>query len=298
MIKFFRKIRQKLATKNSFVSYSHQRTLIFLWFFLVLVGCQNERFLVLKEPLLGMEFIKIKKGSFLMGDRQNLNDSERIHEVHLTYDYWLGKTEVTQAQWRQLMGDAELHPEKPSPFRNMNPDFPIVSISYHDIELFLEKLNDVSTDYQFRLPTEAEWEYACRAGSKTPFSYGTKLTNRLANYNASFKSKYSEEGIFLRSPTPVGSYPANQWGLYDMHGNAWEWVSDWYAPYAADPVINPTGPDTGKEKIIRGGSWYFGAAYAKSSSRRIHEPQLWGFSIGFRLVCEKRNDIPSTNEKH
>lgn len=264
-------------------------SLLFVLLLLVLTSCKDETVLILKEPILEMEFIKIKKGSFLMGDYENLKDSEILHEVNLTYDYWLGKTEVTQAQWGKIMGNKELHPQKPSPFRNVNPDFPIVSISYFEIELFLDKLNDLSTEYQFRLPTEAEWEYACRAGTKTPFSYGAVLDDSLANYNSKIKSKYTNKGTFLGSPAPVSSYPANQWGLFDMHGNVWEWVSDWYAPYTSDKVTNPTGPCEGKEKVIRGGSWYFGAENAKSSCRRTHEPDLWGFSIGFRIICEKKN---------
>ncbi len=224
-----------------------------------------------------------------MGDHENLNDSATLHEVNITYDYWLGKHEVTQAQWQKIMGNKELHPQKPSPFRNVNPDFPVVSISYYDVELFLDKLNDLSTEYRFRLPTEAEWEYACRAGTKTPFSFGTALDDSLANYNPKIQSKYAKKGTNLERPASIGSYPANQWGLHDMHGNVWEWVSDWYAPYSSGKVTNPTGPYKGKAKVIRGGSWYFGAENAKSSHRQTHEPNLWGFSIGFRVVCEKKN---------
>ncbi|GLU44101.1 hypothetical protein Musp01_17250 [Muricauda sp. NBRC 101325] len=236
-----------------------------------------------------MEFVNIKKGSFLMGDHENLKESEILHEVSLTNDYWLGRTEVTQSQWEKIMGNKELHPEKPSPFRNVNPDFPIVGVSYFDVELFMTRLNDMSTEFQFRLPTEAEWEYACRAGTKTPFAFGSMLDDSIANYNAKTKSKYSKKGNFLGSPAPVGSYPPNQWGLFDMHGNVWEWVSDWYAPFTSNKVTNPTGPNAGQEKVIRGGSWYFGADNAKSSSRKTHAPDLWGFSIGFRLICEKKN---------
>lgn len=254
-----------------------------------LTACKNETLSVLKEPVSGMEFVKIKKGRFFMGDHEKLNDSETLHEVKITYDYWLGKTEVTQAQWQRIMGDKEPHPQKPSPFRNVNPDYPIVSVSYFDIKVFLDKLNDLSTEYQFRLPTEAEWEYACRAGTKTPYSFGALIYDSLANYNAAIPSKYTTPGTYRGSPEPVGSYPPNQWGLYDMHGNVWEWVSDWFASYSTESVTNPTGPEDGIDKVIRGGSWYFGAENAKSSFRKIHEPNLWGFSIGFRIICEKKN---------
>ncbi|MBT8301558.1 MAG: formylglycine-generating enzyme family protein [Saprospiraceae bacterium] len=262
---------------------------LILIFLLGFIKCKDQSSLILKEPVLDMEFVKIKKGSFLMGDYENLKDSEIIHKVKITYDYWLGKTEVTQNQWQRIMGNKELHPHKPSPFRNLNPDYPKVSVSYFDIEVFLEKLNNLSTDYQFRLPTEAEWEYACKAGTQTPFSFGVFIYDSLANYNSEIPSKYTTLGSYLGSPAPVGSYPPNQWGLYDMHGNVWEWVSDWFAPYTSKSVTNPTGPKDGIEKVIRGGSWYFGAENAKSSFRRTHEPNSWGFSIGFRIICEKKN---------
>jgi len=266
---------------------------ISLFFIIILligfISCKDETPFSIKEPVLGMEFVKIKKGSFGMGDYENLVDSEALHKVKITKDYWLGKTEVTQAQWQRIMGIKELHPQKPSPFRNVNPNYPIVSVSYFDIEIFIEKLNDLSNEYQFRLPTEAEWEYACRAGTKTTFSFGVFLNDSVANYNSEIPSRHSLLGVYLGRPESVGSYPPNQWGLYDMHGNVWEWVSDWYTSYIKETATNPTGPTDGIEKVIRGGSWYFGAENAKSSYRRTHAPNLWGFSIGFRIICEKKD---------
>ena len=254
-----------------------------------LTNCRDEIGHTLIEPVLGMEFIRMEKGSFQMGDHEGKEESELLHKVKITRDFWLGKTEVTQGQWNKIMGDRELHPEKPSPFRNEDPDYPVVSISYFDIEAFLKKLNEQSNEYRFRLPTEAEWEYACRAGTQTPFSFGTRLCDSVANYNAEMESEYATPGNYLGHPAAVGSYAPNPWGLHDMHGNAWEWVSDWYAPYTTEDATDPTGPEVGKEKVIRGGSWYFGAGYARSSHRRTHEPQLWGFSIGFRIVCERKD---------
>lgn len=244
----------------------------------------------MKEPVLGMEFMLVPKGRFLMGAHKTSEKqaSETLHEVTISKDFWLGKNEVTQKQWQKIMGDEELHPEKPSPFRDENPDYPVVSVSYLDVEKFLERLNGLSDEYHFRLPTEAEWEYACRAGTTTPFSYGIRLSDTIANYNASIPSGHSALGKFTEHPEPVGSYAPNAWGLHDMHGNVWEWVSDWYAPYLKEAVADPKGPVHGTEKIIRGGSWYFGADNARSSYRRTHEPGLWGFSIGFRIVCEKK----------
>lgn len=262
--------------------------LLIVIFFIGYQSCIKKSIPTIKEPILGMEFVHIPSGSFLMGNHEFNDNSKSKHKVIISKDFWLGRTEVTQAQWQKIMGNKEIHPKKPSPFRNSNPNYPIVSISYFDVERFLERLNELSDKYQFRLPTEAEWEYACRAGTTTPFSYGLYLSDTLANYNAKIPSKYSKTGNYLGHPEPVGRYASNEWGLYDMHGNVWEWVSDWYGLYSKEEVTDPKGPKYGKEKVIRGGSWYFGAENAMSSHRRVHEPKLWGFSIGFRIVCEKQ----------
>ena len=237
-----------------------------------------------KEPITGMEFVHIPKGVFLMGSTANKN--EKIHEVYISHDFWLGKFEVTQEQWNKIMGDKELHPEKPSPFKTDNLKYPVVSISYYDVQLFLKKLEKLSKGNKFRLPTEAEWEYACRAGSNTIFNTGNDISDKLANFKATQKTEFSPKGNYIGHPTQVGSYPANSWGLYDMHGNVWEWISDWYAPYSSEKVINPKGPLSGTTKVIRGGSWYFNAENAQSSFRKEHYPTTWGFSIGFRVVRE------------
>lgn len=252
-------------------------------------NCRNKTLNTFIDPVLGMEFVLIPKGSFQMGENILYTDSLSAweHRVYLSKNYWLGKQEVTESQWQNIMGTSEYHTDKPSPFHGLNPNYPIVSVSYFDVEKFIDKLNAISHGYHYRLPTEAEWEYACRAGTTTPYSYGLTLTDSLAKFNAELPSGYSSLENISGHPEPVGSYPPNPWGLYDMHGNVWEWVSDWYAPYPHDDVTNPIGPKAGKEKVIRGGSWYFGAQYARSAFRKTHEPGLWGFSIGFRLVCEK-----------
>lgn len=265
----------------------------FIFLFLVYAACNNKQpksFLIWKEPVTEMEFVKIPKGSFYMGNPiadTNVSYSESQHLVIIPGDFWLGRMEVTQAEWQKVMGDEEPHPEKPSPFRNDNKNYPVVSISYFDVQIFLQKLEKVSPGNRFRLPTEAEWEYACRAGTITNFNTGMQISDSLANYNAEIISSYSSIGKYIGHPTPVGSYPPNQWGLYDMHGNVWEWVSDCYAPYTTNKEINPHDPQDDTLKIIRGGSWYFAADNARSYSRKIHPPQLWGFSIGFRIVREK-----------
>ena len=269
------------------------KKVIFIFLITVLICCdcsQTESLAFWKEPLTGMEFVLIPKGSFLMGShlRDDTSSSGIPHKVTLSKDYWLARTEVTQHQWQIIMGDDEFHPKKPSPFRNTNPHYPIVSISYFDIQKFLKILNKKSKEITFRLPTEAEWEYACRAGTKTPFSTGFHISDAQANFNAEIASDYSILGNNIGHPLPIASYPPNSWRLHDMHGNVWEWVADWYAPYSSEHTFDPQGPQVGKKKVIRGGSWYFGANNATSSARRTHEPELWGFSIGFRIVCERQ----------
>ena len=269
------------------------RKVIFIVLIIAFIGCdckQTESLTFWREPLTGMEFVLIPEGSFLMGThlRNDTSSVEIPHKVTISKDFWLARTEVTQQQWQIIMGAEETHPKKPSPFRNTNPHYPIVSISNFDIQKFLEILNKLSTTNTFRLPTEAEWEYACRAGTTTPFSTGFHISDAQANFNAEIASDYSTLGNYIGHPMPVASYPPNSMGLYDMHGNVWEWVSDWYAPYSSEQAIDPQGPQAGRKKVIRGGSWYFGANNALSSTRRTHEPELWGFSIGFRIVCERQ----------
>lgn len=243
------------------------------------------------EPNTGMDFIAIPKGEFLMGnsDSQKRSDnSDQVHRVKITHGFWLATTEVTQKQWKQVMGDKELHPEKPSPFWGENPEYPKVSVSYYDVQQFLEKLEDLSPGNHFRLPTEAEWEYACRAGTTTNFAFGSILTDSLACFNSELSTTFSIPGTKPEHPQEVGSFPPNKWGLYDMHGNVFEWVSDWYDPYSSEDQINPKGPENGELKVIRGGSWYFSAEKAQSFYRMTHAPSLWGFSIGFRIVMDEK----------
>ena len=267
----------------------------FLLIYLVifLTACNNNQtktFSHWVEPYTGLEFILIPKGSFYMGNslsRLDSSNNEFLHLVTISHDFWLARMEITQEQWQKVMGDEELHPDKPNPFCKDNPGYPVVSKSFYDVINFIKRLNTLSSGNRFRLPSEAEWEYACRAGTLSSFYTGTNIFDTLANFNAKIPSIYSDIGRNIGHPTEVGSYPSNQWGLYDMHSNVWEWVSDWYGQYSSKEEINPQGPPTGTLKVIRGGSWYFGADNARSSTRGTHDPQLWGFSIGFRIVCEK-----------
>ena len=264
----------------------------FFSFFLIVITTSiniNKDFTVLKEPVTGLEFVLIYKGSFYMGNPLDTNNIGGAvpHIVTISNNFWLSRTEVTLEQWQKVMGKKEFHPEKPNPFSNENLRYPAVCVSYFDVQDFLKRLEELSPGYKFRLPTESEWEYACRAGTRTNFSFGNMLNDSLANYNAYYPSEFSVLGQNVEHPNPVASYPPNQWGLYDMHGNVWEWVSDYYAPYSGKNEVDPKGPQKGEGKVIRGGSWYFSADKARSYHRGCHKPNLWGFSIGFRIVCEK-----------
>ncbi len=243
------------------------------------------------EPVTKTDFVYIPPGKFLMGNSESMNRSENadlIHSVEITRGFWMATIEITQAQWEKVMGKAEIHPEKPSPFWGINTKYPKVSISYYDVQEFLRKLNERSPGKHFRLPTEAEWEYACRAGTDTRFSFGNTLSDSIACFNAEIITDFSKFAMKPEHPRPVGSYAPNKWGLYDMHGNVFEWVSDWYAPYSSEEQINPKGPENGELKVISGGSWYFSAEKAQSFYRMTHAPSLWGISIGFRIAMDEK----------
>ncbi len=235
-----------------------------------------------REPSTEMEFVLIKHGTFLMGTPEHgLADTLKSyqHEVELSNDFYLGKCEVTQGEWKKLMSD------NPSHFKG-NDSLPVENVTWNDAKKFIEKLNQHNEGKHFRLPTEAEWEYACRAETTTPFSTGENLTTEQANYDGDFPYKNYPKGIYREHPTAVGRFKPNQWGLYDMHGNLWEWCEDWYCPYPKTKVTDPIGNCTTDLKVIRGGSWYFVAKCARSDWRYTHNPNDKGFSLGFRVLLE------------
>jgi len=216
------------------------------------------------------EMVKVPEGCFEMGDgKKNLTK----HKVCLD-SFFIGKTEVTQSQWLAVMGTTPSY----APFKECNGDCPVERVSWEDIPKFLEMLNK-KTGKEYRLPTEAEWEYACRSGGKEQKYCGGDSIDELAWY-AGNSSK----------PQKVAQKQANGLGLYDMSGNVWEWVQDWYAPnyYKESPVKNPTGP-TGETTTLgfrsfRGGSWNYDTTRSRSVYRSGHAPVLRRFDLGFRLV--------------
>lgn len=221
---------------------------------------------------MGMEFVFVSKGGFLMGSPENEEDrfdDERLHEVRLTRDFYLGKYFVTQAQWMSVMG------ENPSCFKGDN--HPVENVSWEDVQVFIHKLNQKEGTDKYRLPTEAEWEYAARAGTRTAYSFGNDVS-QLERY-----AWYSENSG--KTTHPVGEKLPNAWGLYDMHGNVWEWVQDWWEnDYPEGPVADPEGPSSGELRVVRGGGWISSAMVCRSAYRNHNSPDDRNRSLGFRLA--------------
>lgn len=219
-----------------------------------------------------MEFVLIPSGSFLMGSAPEIGDADETpqHEVTITHAYYLGKYEVTQEQWEKVMG------QNPSAFKG--PRRPVDSVSWNDCQVFLALLHK-KTGRNFALPTEAEWEYACRAGSTTRWSFGD---DPLAAPEFAWLDGNSE-----RTTYPVGQKKPNAWGLYDMHGNVWEWCSDWYThPYPASHVTDPRapGPLPHTSPVLRGGGWGEHALNARSAYRNCSSPDEGHDGTGLRCL--------------
>ena len=227
----------------------------------------------------------VEQGSFTMGSptseagRQAGREDE--HNVTLTNGLYLGKYEVTQAQYEAVMtGNTNDLNATPSNWPN-NPNRPVEKVSWNDVQVFLTRLNAAEqaagrlpAGWSYALPTESEWEYACRAGTTTAYSWGNDINSSNANYDQSGISQTRD----------VGQYAANPWGFFDMHGNVWELTADWYlAAYPTGSVTDPVGPATGSNRVGRGGSWANTATIARSARRHWFEPAYSGTSLGFRL---------------
>lgn len=235
---------------------------------------------VLTEPVTGMQLVRIEAGEFVMGSPASepmREEQERLHRVHLTHPFELGRYEVTQEQWHRVMGTA------PSAHAGCGR-CPVENVSFFEVEEFLRRLDALSPLDGFRLPTEAEWERTCRAGTKTPFATGRTLNTGEANVNGRWPYPGSPRGVYRGTTTPVGTFAPNGWGLFDMHGNVWEWVSDRHCPYPEGPVRDPVGRCDSGLQVIRGGSWAFGADSARCALRYTHRPQDRGPSLGFRVA--------------
>jgi formylglycine-generating enzyme required for sulfatase activity len=231
----------------------------------------------------GIVLIEIPSGRFTMGSPQSepgRHADETSHDVTINRPFFLGQHEVTRQEWRTVMGS------NAGRFTECGPRCPIESVTFAEVQQFLAALNaQPEHEVLFRLPTEAEWEYACRAGTTTPFSTGGALTTAQANFNGRQPSASAAPGLFRERPTRVGGFPVNAWGLADMHGNVWEWTSDWYGPYPSEDVVDPLGPPSGEQRVIRSGSWQTDASSARCASRAAHEPDRRDSALGFRVAA-------------
>ena len=241
---------------------------------------------------LGMEFVYISPGSFMMGsalspsevvaryggEEKYYKDEHPQHRVTLTKGFYMQTTEVTQGQWERVMGS------NPSRFKNCGSDCPVEKVSWEDCQRFVRKLNQMEGTDKYRLPSEAEWEYAARAGTKTPFYTGDCLSTGQANYNGNYPGTGCSKGEYRGKTTSVGSFSPNPWGLYDMHGNVWEWCQDWFGDYSSGSVTDPEGPSSGSYRVNRGGSWSSSARICRSAFRSRDKPGYRSSDLGFRLA--------------
>jgi formylglycine-generating enzyme len=253
---------------------------------------------------IGMKLALIPAGKFRMGSPETeaeREEKEVLHEVSITRPFYMGVYAVTQREWDKA-------PSVPNRSRFRGPDDPVENMIFDDAVGFCNRLTALAEEKKagraYRLPTEAEWEYACRAGTTTPFHYGESLSSTQANFNGNFPYGTTEKGPYLRRTAKVGSYQPNAWGLYDMHGNVSVWCSDWYDPdyYKTSPKADPKGPDKGVVptgyknrdtpgegqfyRVIRGGSWVDEGRACRSAYRYRAMPHEAYQIVGLRVVCE------------
>jgi formylglycine-generating enzyme required for sulfatase activity len=219
------------------------------------------------KSALGMELIWCPPGGYVRGN------GDSAHQVILTKGFYLGKFEVTQEQYEKVMG------KNPSQFKG--DKLPVEKVSWNDAVEFCDELNKkerIPRGWEFALPTEAQWEYACRAGTTTTYSWGNEISPQLANYNESGINKTVE----------VGSYKANLWGFFDMHGNVREWTADWHGDYPKSSVIDPRGPSNGSSRVYRGGTWDSAGANLRSAYHTGNNPSLRVNRLGFRVGFQQQ----------
>ena len=220
---------------------------------------------------IGMKFVWIPPGMFALGGR---------HQVTIKKGFWMSRYEVSQMEWQKVMG------ENPSKYKGA--DLPVDRVSWNDCQEFMNKLNSLEKTSKYRLPYEAEWEYACRAGTPTKYSFGEVINKKQANFN-DLPSNYTMKMIASLKPTAVGALGGNRWGLYDMHGNMEEWCQDWFDPDYLENCakVDPKGPKSGFARVLRGGSWNIKAANCASSARRCFSVSKRGYTFGCRVVREE-----------
>jgi formylglycine-generating enzyme required for sulfatase activity len=247
-----------------------------------------------------MRFVLIPSGTFLMGSPHSERgrwSNEEQHEVEISRPFYLGVYEVTQKQYQTIMGSNPSYFSKEAGGKasvaGMNTDdFPVERVSWDDAQAFLKKLSELPAEKKarrvYRLPTEAEWEYACRGGASSyqVFHTGNSLTSTQANFDGNnYGYGGADKGPYLKRTCKVGSYRPNAFGLYDMHGNVWEWCSDWKDEdyYRKSPRRDPAGPAKGLYRVLRGGGWSYGD-YTCRSAHRTGSMPVRGSSYGFRAA--------------
>jgi len=234
-----------------------------------------------------LEMVAIPGGSFNMGSTES-GDEQPVHKVTVA-PFFLGRYPITQAQWRVVAGFDKVKCDlQPDPSRFKGVDRPIERVSWREAVEFCDRLSR-KTNHTYRLPSEAEWEYACRAGTTTPFHFGETITPNLANYDGNYTYGSGSKGEYREQTTPVGSFGvANAFGLYDMHGNVWEWCADhWHSDYKGAPTDGSAWltADQNAQRLLRGGSWYDAPRSCRSADRDHYTPDSQGYDIGFRVVC-------------
>lgn len=252
-----------------------------------------------EHEIAGIKLCWCPAGKFTMGSPRNEAErrpGEDQVQVTLTRGFWIGKYEVTQGQWKRLIG--EFSAERTA---GEGDEFPVYAINFAEAEGFCRKLTelahangDLPGEWEFRLPTEAQWEYACRAGTTTATSFGDKLSSKQANFQGQ-PYNGADAGPSLKRAAPVGSYPANPWGLHDMHGNVFEWCRDWYHPKlpgGMDPdqysVLGTRNSNGTYSRVRRGGCWADEGWPCRSAFRLRFEPERRTDHIGFRVVAVRK----------
>jgi formylglycine-generating enzyme required for sulfatase activity len=248
------------------------------------------------EPLangIDLDMVLVPGGKFLMGSPEDElkrnSDEGSQHEVTVP-QFFMGKYPVTQAQWRVVAGWEQVKETlKSDPANFKGDDRPVEQVSWMDAIEFCARLSR-ETGREYRLPSEAEWEYACRAGTSTPFYFGETITTELANYDGNYVYGNGAKGEYREETTIVGKFPANGFGLYDMHGNVWEWCQDdWHNSYEGAPndgsAWSTKTAETTARKVLRGGSWFLNPWDCRSAQRFDLDASAAFNDVGFRVVC-------------
>jgi len=280
-----------------------------------LTGCPKYREVSSQQKSVSGNMVFLQGGTFTMGspaDEPERMENEGPQRQVTVSGFFMGIYEVTQEEYEEVMLI------NPSNFKGDN--MPVENVNWYEAVEYCNKRSqkeDLTPAYTidkrqsdpnntnrldpfrwtvildrgadgYRLPTEAEWEYACRAGTTTPFSTGNNITTEQANYDGNFPYNNNPKGTYQKKPMPVGSFAPNAWGLYDMHGNVWEWCWDWYGSYAIGPQTDPLGPASGSSRVMRGGGWSNSAGRVRSDRRSGDYPYSGTVLLGFRVVRNAR----------